>query len=150
MIHNVSIDYCSCGNTAKSEVEQLLERRLYPATIQNPKTAATFRALELFELLQYESKLSPYEFYNTISRLTDNTGLDPPKVRSPQTLVRLYSNTDVYHTPGSLPEPPPDGARMETLKDAKEGRERARSRGRSVYRAGRVCLALPTVPTSWH
>jgi hypothetical protein len=59
----------------------LLERRLYPATVVNPKTAATFRALELFELLQYESKLSTYEFYQTISRLTDNTGTCEPKVR---------------------------------------------------------------------
>lgn len=74
----MNLDYCGCG--AKSQVEQLLERRLYPATVVNPKTAATFRVLELFELLQYESKLSTYEFYQTISRLTDNTGLREPKV----------------------------------------------------------------------
>ena len=81
MVHSVSLDYCACGNTGKSQVEQLLERRLYPATIANPKTAATFRSLEMFEMLQYESKLTPFEFYNTVSRLTDNTGLEPPKVR---------------------------------------------------------------------
>ncbi|KAF6744441.1 hypothetical protein DFP72DRAFT_783075, partial [Ephemerocybe angulata] len=52
-----------------------LDRRLYPATTDHPKSAATFRVLEVFELLQYESKVSPYELYNTISRLTDNTGL---------------------------------------------------------------------------
>ena len=33
----------------------------------NPKTAATFRVLELFELLQYESKLSTYEFYQKVA-----------------------------------------------------------------------------------
>jgi hypothetical protein len=52
--------------------------------VTNPKTAATFRVLEFFELLQYESKLSTYEFYQTISRLTDNTGLCELKVRPPQ------------------------------------------------------------------
>lgn len=78
----MNLSYCGCGATPKSQAEQLLERRLYPATVVNPKTAATFRVLELFEILQYESKLSTYEFYQTISRLTDNTGLHEPKVRT--------------------------------------------------------------------
>ncbi|KAJ2921444.1 hypothetical protein H1R20_g15648, partial [Candolleomyces eurysporus] len=63
------------------DYDQLLERRLYPATATNPKTAATFRALEVFELLQYEAKVSVFEFYQTIVRLTDNTGLNEPKNR---------------------------------------------------------------------
>ncbi|KAJ2935520.1 hypothetical protein H1R20_g1573, partial [Candolleomyces eurysporus] len=54
----------------------------------NPKTAATFRVLEFFELLQYELKLLTYEFYQTISRLTDNTGIHVPKDRYP-TLLRI-------------------------------------------------------------
>ncbi|KAJ2921594.1 hypothetical protein H1R20_g15500, partial [Candolleomyces eurysporus] len=87
-IHAVGLDYCGYGQTSNGQVEQLLQRRLYPATVVNPKTAATFRVLELFELLQYESKLSTYEFYQTISRLTDNTGLHAPKDRYP-TLLRI-------------------------------------------------------------
>ncbi|KAF6744777.1 hypothetical protein DFP72DRAFT_782893, partial [Ephemerocybe angulata] len=79
-VHNVGLDFCTCGSSTKSHVEQLLDRRLYPATTINPKSAATFRVLEVFELLQYESKVSPYELYNTISRLTDNTGLTSVKV----------------------------------------------------------------------
>ncbi|RXW12053.1 hypothetical protein EST38_g13799, partial [Candolleomyces aberdarensis] len=87
-IHPVGLDFCGCGRSSKGQVEQLLERRLYPATVVNPKTAATFRVLETFELLQYESKLSTYEYYQTISRLTDNTGLHVPKDRYP-TLLRI-------------------------------------------------------------
>lgn len=79
-IHEVGLDFCGCGMTAKSQPVQLLERRLYPATTFIPKTAATFRALETFELLQYEAKVSVFEFYQTIVRLTDNTGLKVPKV----------------------------------------------------------------------
>ncbi|KAJ3510330.1 hypothetical protein NMY22_g16006 [Coprinellus aureogranulatus] len=90
MIHSVGLDFCNCGYTSKSPVEQLLERRLYPATIVNPKTAATFRALEMFEILQYESKLSPYEFYKAVSRLTDNTGLHTPKDRYPSLLRMVH------------------------------------------------------------
>lgn len=81
MVHEIALDYCACGHTSKDQVEQLLERRLFPATLSNPKTAATFRCLEFFELLQYESKLTPFEFYNTVSRLTDNTGLRTVVVR---------------------------------------------------------------------
>lgn len=80
MVHEIALDFCSCGQTSSDQVEQLLERRLFPATLTNPKTAATFRCLEVFELLQYESKLTPFEFYNTLSRLTDNTGLLAVKV----------------------------------------------------------------------
>jgi hypothetical protein len=82
LVHEIGLDYCACGHSGKDQVEQLLERRLFPATITNPKTAATFRCLEVFELLQYESKLTPFEFYNTIARLTDNTGLVSVKVNS--------------------------------------------------------------------
>ncbi|KAJ3508321.1 hypothetical protein NMY22_g16650 [Coprinellus aureogranulatus] len=90
MVHSVAVDYCTCGHTAKPEFEQLLERRFYPATIERPKTAATFRALELFEMLHYESKITPYEFYKTVSRLTDNTGTDPPKDRYPSLLRMVH------------------------------------------------------------
>ncbi|RXW15581.1 hypothetical protein EST38_g10274 [Candolleomyces aberdarensis] len=80
-IHEVGLDYCGCGATNKDQTVQLLERRFYPATTTNPKTAATFRVLEVFEMLQYEAKVSVFEFYQTIARLTDNTGLNEPKNR---------------------------------------------------------------------
>lgn len=92
MVHEIGLDFCGCGHTSNDQVEQLLERRLFPATITNPKTAATFRCLEVFELLQYESKLTPFEFYNTISRLTDNTGLNVVKVRSRSRSLRTVTH----------------------------------------------------------
>lgn len=80
-VHSVSLDFCGCGHAGTDHVGQLMEHRFWPATVENPKTAATFRLLEHFEILQYESKISPFEVWSTISRLTDNTGIDPPKVR---------------------------------------------------------------------
>ncbi|KAF6747271.1 hypothetical protein DFP72DRAFT_822007, partial [Ephemerocybe angulata] len=82
VVHSVGLDFCRCGTTSKSHVEQLLEHRLYATTVSNPKTAATFRVLELFELLQYEANISPFEFFKAIACLTDNTGLSPAKVSS--------------------------------------------------------------------
>lgn len=79
-IHEVGIDFCGCGKSDQRHTVQLLRANLFPATIKQPKTAATTRVLELFELLSYESKASAFEFYNTLSRFTDNTGISPPKV----------------------------------------------------------------------
>jgi hypothetical protein len=79
-IHEVGIDFCGCGKSDQRHTVQLLRAKLFLATIKQPKTAATTRVLELFELLEYESKASAFEFYHTLSRFTDNTGISPPKV----------------------------------------------------------------------
>ncbi|KAJ2914486.1 hypothetical protein MD484_g5955, partial [Candolleomyces efflorescens] len=89
-IHSVGLDFCGCGRTGKTQVAQLLERRLYPATITSPKTAATFRLLEVLELLQYESKISTFEFFQSVSRLTCNTGLEDTKDRYPSLLRMIH------------------------------------------------------------
>ncbi|KAH7906735.1 hypothetical protein BJ138DRAFT_1219206 [Hygrophoropsis aurantiaca] len=77
-IHTVALDYCNC-ESAVSHIRQLLRFELYPATVTDPKSAATFRVLEHFQMLSFESKGSAFEYYRTISRLTDNCGLYLPK-----------------------------------------------------------------------
>jgi hypothetical protein len=71
-IHDVGLDFCGCGRYG-TMTQQLLRFRLYPATVQNPNTASTFRALHHFQLLSFESKCSVYEFYQTLVRESDNT-----------------------------------------------------------------------------
>lgn len=72
-VHQVALDYCGCSSAAKVTI-QLLRAQLYPATVQAPKTAATFNVLEFFQVLTFDSKASVFEFYRTLSRRTDNTG----------------------------------------------------------------------------
>ncbi|KAF9457802.1 hypothetical protein BDZ94DRAFT_1285142 [Collybia nuda] len=72
-LHEVALDFCECER-APSHSLQLMRARLYPATGTNPRTAASFRVLRQFHLLSFESKCSGYEFYNSLARLTDNTG----------------------------------------------------------------------------
>ena len=79
-IHTISLSFCGC-ETAETYSRQLLCIRWLPATSDKPRTAATFRVLEDFHLLSLESKLSCYEFYSALSHCSDNTGLNPPKVR---------------------------------------------------------------------
>ncbi|KAG1896035.1 uncharacterized protein F5891DRAFT_1130408 [Suillus fuscotomentosus] len=79
-IYEVGLDFCGCAH-AKPHIIQLLRVRLFPATTVDPKTAATFWALEYFQMLSFESKVSTFEFYKTAARLTDNTGIHIPKDR---------------------------------------------------------------------
>ncbi|KAJ7075020.1 hypothetical protein B0H15DRAFT_792356, partial [Mycena belliarum] len=80
MIHEVSLDFCTCG-TAPSRTVQLLRARLYPATTLRPRSAATFRVLRKFHMMSFESKCSAYEFYNALARKTNNTGTFQPRNR---------------------------------------------------------------------
>lgn len=80
-IQEVALDYCGC-ETAVHPVKQLLRHRLFPATTSNPQTAATFTCLERFHLESFEGKLTVFEFYHSLRRGTDNSGVDPPKVGS--------------------------------------------------------------------
>ncbi|KAG1733186.1 uncharacterized protein EDB91DRAFT_1330100 [Suillus paluster] len=79
-IHEVALDFCNCA-TAKSHVQQLLRISWFPSTTSDPKTAATFSVLEQSHLLSFESKISTYEFYHALRRMSDNTGLLPVKDR---------------------------------------------------------------------
>lgn len=73
----VTLRFCDCGQ-ATSRAAQLLRARLFPATTIDPHTAATFEVLRLFQLLTFGSKVSGFEFYTSLVRLTDNLGEPPP------------------------------------------------------------------------
>ena len=78
-IHEVALDYCGCEGAKSAEI-QLLRSSLYPVTSMNPKSAATFRVMKFFHLLSFESKCSGYEFYNTLSRYTNNIDVNSSRV----------------------------------------------------------------------
>ncbi|KAG1732422.1 uncharacterized protein EDB91DRAFT_1238762 [Suillus paluster] len=70
----VGLDFCGC-ESAQPHITQLLCVHLFPSTTTDPKSAATFHVLEYFQMLSFKFKASVWEFYNTIARLTDNTGI---------------------------------------------------------------------------
>jgi hypothetical protein len=78
-IHEIALDFCGCAS-AQVWYKQLLRVRWYPATISEPRTAATFTVLQNFHLLSFKSKVSAYEFYHSLARRTDNSGLSKIKV----------------------------------------------------------------------
>lgn len=79
-VHEINLDFCDCERGTPRYI-QLLRRQLFPATQINPRTCATFGLLKQFHLLNLTSKVSAYDYYRTLERLTDNTGVNLPKSR---------------------------------------------------------------------
>ncbi|KAE9402094.1 hypothetical protein BT96DRAFT_778291, partial [Gymnopus androsaceus JB14] len=60
-LHCVNVAYCGCPvSMAKAHWEQLMLNEWLPATMERPRTACTFRALELFHMLSHRGKITAY------------------------------------------------------------------------------------------
>ena len=81
-IHQVNIWFCGCNLAVNhgDRVEQLLRRRLFPATTTDPQTGLTFGLLESAHILSVQLKLSIYDFYISLETLTDATHVSDVKV----------------------------------------------------------------------
>ncbi|KAG1738072.1 uncharacterized protein EDB91DRAFT_1249369 [Suillus paluster] len=73
-IHEIAIDFCA-RETSQTHTRQLLRMGWFPSTTVDPRTAATFRVLQHYQILSFESKASTYEFYHSLVHISDNTGL---------------------------------------------------------------------------
>lgn len=63
------------------ETNQLLRAMLFPASWQTPKTAFTFEVLESLESLSSYGRLSAYDYYHSLRRLSDAQGTENWPVR---------------------------------------------------------------------
>lgn len=89
-IHSIALNYCGCQK-AVPQYTQLLRARLFPATVTQPKTAATFRVLETYQTLSNVAKISGYEFVMAVTRRMDNTRPAQVRVR----ILTLYLNENL-------------------------------------------------------
>ncbi len=79
-IHEVSLSYCGCPRALPHHI-QLLRRGLYPSSQIFSRTCVTFTLLRFIHLLSLTSKISMYDLYRTLERLTDNAGSSVPKIK---------------------------------------------------------------------
>ncbi|PBK66640.1 hypothetical protein ARMSODRAFT_890042 [Armillaria solidipes] len=79
-IHDMALDYCGCERQLPYHT-QLLRRGWYPASHKVPTTCATFRLLEFLHILSLCSKVSVYDFYQTLKKLSVNMGIGVSKSR---------------------------------------------------------------------
>ncbi|KAG9218105.1 hypothetical protein CCMSSC00406_0010126 [Pleurotus cornucopiae] len=82
-IHVLTIRFCACDEVHGhgSPRQQLLRRRWFPATFEQPQTSAMFRLLEHFHMQTLQGKVTIYDYYSALQKLTDNTGLERIPIR---------------------------------------------------------------------
>ncbi|KAF7320103.1 CxC2 domain-containing protein [Mycena kentingensis (nom. inval.)] len=75
-IVRVTTRFCDCTDKLRYRhglLSQLLQNGWYPATIDEPATCATFRALDLFRMLRVVGNMNAHDFVASLERLTDAT-----------------------------------------------------------------------------
>ncbi|KAK7028192.1 hypothetical protein VNI00_014882 [Paramarasmius palmivorus] len=74
--HRVAVNYCSCYMTLDQSHprQQLIRYEWYPATHSAPQTCFTFRLLENFHAMTLLGKISAYDYYRALEKLTDDCG----------------------------------------------------------------------------
>ncbi|KAL0571400.1 hypothetical protein V5O48_010569 [Marasmius crinis-equi] len=83
-IQSVDLSFCGCQHQSAvgRPWQQLFQAHLLPATLTNPHTAFTFRAVKLLHGLTLQGKLTTYHFYQAVEVATDVAGVtDAPKAR---------------------------------------------------------------------
>jgi hypothetical protein len=83
--HIVNISYCTCHShlPQNSRLGQIFRQRWLPATWKRPRTAFTFACMNTFHLLNLQSKCNLYDYYATLTRITDNGNIkDQPVSRT--------------------------------------------------------------------
>ncbi|KAI0666069.1 hypothetical protein C8Q78DRAFT_1072584 [Trametes maxima] len=77
--HTVNIRLCGCLTDISSDSppawRQFLRADWFPATQKRPATAFTIEVLKLFHELNLKAKTNAYDFYQTLLRRTDNSGV---------------------------------------------------------------------------
>ncbi|KAJ7705144.1 hypothetical protein B0H16DRAFT_1747395 [Mycena metata] len=80
-IHEVMVDACDCADNrldAGPPEVQMLRAGWFPTTDDKPRTCATLECLDHFRLTTHQAKTTIYDYYATLEKLTDNTGVKPP------------------------------------------------------------------------
>jgi hypothetical protein len=96
-VHSVNVNYCECDHYAQagSHRQQLLRRQWFPATHKEPKSCATFTVLEQFHMHNLQGKITGYDFYSALEKLSDNSGLKKFKVRLLLSYFRLIAECSI-------------------------------------------------------
>lgn len=119
-IHVLPVRFCACDkvHTHGSPRQQLLRRQWFPATFEQPQTSATLRLLEHFHLQTLQGKVTIYDYYSALQKLTDNTGLLKVPVRISSRIERIAN----YVVTDALQRIRADKTRVRTSEELEAGR----------------------------
>ncbi len=108
-IHGSSFQFCQCDEkplpdnliylerVAYRRNTQLIQARLFPATVKQAETVFSYPLMKTFQLLHLEGKLSVYDFIKGLRRYTDNSFLHDVSVG-----VDLLISIVLTNAPGPL------------------------------------------------
>lgn len=152
-LHHVKLDFCDCTQKAHHPI-QLMRAKLFPATVINPKTAATYRLLEQFHVLRTQTKISAYEYYQTLARQTDNVSAADTTVRRFwHTLSILTLNTMSQDRYTAFLRISREWSHLKMLKRAGRGHDSLGVRGTAPGECAVECPACPqpgkNLPAGW-
>ncbi|OAX32391.1 hypothetical protein K503DRAFT_702091, partial [Rhizopogon vinicolor AM-OR11-026] len=88
-IHCIALNFCNC-ESAQAHAIQLLRVCWYPATTTNPRTAATFRLLNHFQMYTFESKGSAFKYYQAYLTTLAQRGLKYDRYEPLLCMTRQY------------------------------------------------------------
>ncbi|KAJ8489239.1 hypothetical protein ONZ45_g13657 [Pleurotus djamor] len=90
-LHVIHLDFCGCEKVKDYGLprQQLLQRRWFPATISQPQSCATFYLLDHFSMNTLQGKVTMYDYYAALEKLTDNTLENPPPYRMKE-FIRMH------------------------------------------------------------
>ncbi|KAJ8699281.1 hypothetical protein PTI98_002412 [Pleurotus ostreatus] len=108
-IHTVTLRFCACDEAAShgSPRQQLLRRQWFPATFEQPQTCATIRLLEHFHMQNLQGKVTLYDYYSALQKLTDNSGLRrlPSRYKEFVRMKREYAHLKSLKRAGRAHDP---------------------------------------------
>ena len=76
-IHRITARFCECTDGEDGLVppwQQCMRAGWFPATTGRPTTVCTFRCLDAFHELNLEGKVNVNDYYQSLERITDNSG----------------------------------------------------------------------------
>ena len=94
-IHQLQAHYCRCAESScLPDYLQLLRNGLFPASIAQPRTVFTFRVLDVYDLLNLETKATPQRYLAKLQRLTTDLFPDalPDRYRELLRVIRQWRN----------------------------------------------------------
>lgn len=71
-VHNTKLAFCKCAAVSQDRLDQLLNARIFPATVNRPTMGFTFNLLRNFHLQTLSSKKSPYDYIYAVRCRTNN------------------------------------------------------------------------------
>lgn len=78
-LHRVAVNFCGCEHKVPRRL-QLLRQNWYPSTVHWPQTCSTLEVIQQYHVFTLAGKMTGYEYYVGLERLTDNTKMDVPNV----------------------------------------------------------------------